>query len=86
MFLKLTGVSDCSCLSIFHRRRQYRIVPAMAGELYRDVGTNYAAVLIEPEAASVIRGLTSGMSLSVSSFIKLATHGIFSLFLDNPDT
>lgn len=38
---------------------QYRIVPAMAGDLYRDVGTNYAAVLIEPEAASVIRGLTS---------------------------
>ncbi|KAL7553755.1 hypothetical protein ACHAWF_017081 [Thalassiosira exigua] len=37
----------------------YRIDPKMAGELYRNVGTDYEKVLIEPEAASVIRGFTS---------------------------
>ena len=31
----------------------------MAGELYKNVGIDYQKVLIEPEAASVIRGLTS---------------------------
>lgn len=31
----------------------------MAGELYKNVGVDYQKVLIEPEAASVIRGLTS---------------------------
>mmetsp|Transcript_19702 Transcript_19702/g.35794 ORF Transcript_19702/g.35794 Transcript_19702/m.35794 type:complete len:170 (-) Transcript_19702:160-669(-) len=31
----------------------------MAGELYTNVGVDYAKVLIQPEAASVIRGLTS---------------------------
>ena len=31
----------------------------MAGDLFRNVGVDYAKVLIEPEAASVIRGLTS---------------------------
>lgn len=31
----------------------------MAGELYTNVGVNYAEVLIQPEAASIIRGLTS---------------------------
>jgi len=37
----------------------YRIDPKMAGELFKNVGTNYEKVLIEPEASSVIRGLTS---------------------------
>ena len=31
----------------------------MAGELYTNVGLDYQKTLIEPEAASVIRGLTS---------------------------
>ena len=31
----------------------------MAGELYKNVGVDYQKVLIQPEAASVIRGLTS---------------------------
>ena len=31
----------------------------MAGQLYTSVGLNYEKVLIQPEAASVIRGLTS---------------------------
>ena len=31
----------------------------MAGDLYKNVGVDYQKVLIEPEAASVIRGLTS---------------------------
>jgi hypothetical protein len=34
----------------------------MAGQLFQNVGVDYAKVLIEPEAASVIRGLTSGES------------------------
>jgi hypothetical protein len=38
----------------------YRINPSMAGDLFQNVGVDYAQVLIEPEAASVIRGLTSG--------------------------
>jgi hypothetical protein len=38
----------------------YRIDPNMAGDLFQNVGVDYAQVLIEPEAASVIRGLTSG--------------------------
>ncbi|KAL7509675.1 hypothetical protein ACHAXN_006646 [Cyclotella atomus] len=37
----------------------YRIDPNMAGDLFQNVGVDYAQVLIEPEAASVIRGLTS---------------------------
>jgi len=37
----------------------YRIDPLMAGELYTNVGTDYEKVVIEPVAASVIRGLTS---------------------------
>eukprot|EP01082_Thalassiosira_pseudonana_P007980 g6619.t1 g6619 contig23:888225-889310(-) len=37
----------------------YRIDPKMAGQLFQNVGVDYAKVLIEPEAASVIRGLTS---------------------------
>lgn len=37
----------------------YRIDPKMAGQLYQNVGVDYQKVLIEPEAASVIRGLTS---------------------------
>lgn len=37
----------------------YRIDKSMAGELFQNVGANFAKVLIEPEAASVIRGLTS---------------------------
>jgi len=37
----------------------YRIDPKMAGDLFKNVGVEYAKVLIEPEAASVIRGLTS---------------------------
>jgi len=37
----------------------YRIDETMAGDLFRNVGVDYAKVLIEPEAASVIRGLTS---------------------------
>lgn len=40
----------------------YRIDPAMAGQLFQNVGVDYAKVIIEPEAASVIRGLTSGES------------------------
>lgn len=38
---------------------QYAIDPKMAGEIYKTIGLNYASVLIEPEASSVIRGLTS---------------------------
>lgn len=37
----------------------YRINPKMAGDLFRNVGVDYTNVLIKPEAASVIRGLTS---------------------------
>jgi len=37
----------------------YRIDPKLAGQLYQNVGLDYQKVLIEPEAASVIRGLTS---------------------------
>eukprot|EP00545_Synedropsis_sp_CCMP1620_P006120 CAMPEP_0119022858 /NCGR_PEP_ID=MMETSP1176-20130426/28861_1 /TAXON_ID=265551 /ORGANISM="Synedropsis recta cf, Strain CCMP1620" /LENGTH=250 /DNA_ID=CAMNT_0006977805 /DNA_START=69 /DNA_END=821 /DNA_ORIENTATION=- len=37
----------------------YRIDSTKAGELYRTIGVNYSKVLIEPEAASAIRGLTS---------------------------
>lgn len=31
----------------------------MAGQLYQNVGVDYQSILIEPEASSVIRGLTS---------------------------
>jgi len=37
----------------------YRIDKTMAGDLFQNVGVDYAKVLIEPAAASVIRGLTS---------------------------
>lgn len=37
----------------------FRLNPSMAGELYAKVGVNYVTTLIEPEAASTIRGLTS---------------------------
>lgn len=37
----------------------YRIDKAMAGDLFQNVGLDFAKILIEPEAASVIRGLTS---------------------------
>lgn len=37
----------------------FRLESSMAGELYAKVGTNYITTLIEPEAASTIRGLTS---------------------------
>ena len=43
----------------FYCLRQYAIDPKMAGEIYKTIGLNYASVLIEPEASSVIRGLTS---------------------------
>jgi len=37
----------------------YRLDVSHGGTLYTNVGTNYREVLIEPEAASAIRGLTS---------------------------
>ena len=37
----------------------YRLDPTKATSLYREVGPNYAQVLLEPEAASAVRGLTS---------------------------
>lgn len=37
----------------------YRLDVPNGGNLYTNVGTNYREVLIEPEAASAIRGLTS---------------------------
>lgn len=37
----------------------YRVDPKMAGQLYKNVGLDFEKVLIQPEAASVIRGLTS---------------------------
>ena len=42
-----------------HHASLYRIDKSMAGELFQNVGVDFAKVLIEPEAASVIRGLTS---------------------------
>jgi len=37
----------------------YRVDPKMAGQLYKNVGLDFEKILIQPEAASVIRGLTS---------------------------
>jgi prohibitin 1 len=37
----------------------YRLDQAHAAELYREVGTDYVHTLLEPEAASAVRGLTS---------------------------
>jgi len=37
----------------------YRVDPKMAGDLFKNVGTDFEKVLIQPEASSVIRGLTS---------------------------
>lgn len=37
----------------------FRLDPSMAAELYRSVGSNYVDVLLQPEAASAVRGLTS---------------------------
>jgi len=37
----------------------YRIDPSKAGQLYMDVGSDFKTVLIQPEAASVVRGFTS---------------------------
>ncbi len=37
----------------------FRIDPSKAAEIYRDVGENYIHTLLEPEAASAVRGLTS---------------------------
>jgi len=37
----------------------YRINATMAGHLYQTVGMDYCGVLLEPEAASAVRGLTS---------------------------
>ena len=39
--------------------RLYRVNVSEAANLYRNVGENYAQILIEPESASAIRGLTS---------------------------
>jgi regulator of protease activity HflC (stomatin/prohibitin superfamily) len=37
----------------------YRIDPAQASTIFQTVGTNYAPTLVEPEASSTVRGLTS---------------------------
>lgn len=37
----------------------FRLDPSRAADLYREVGPNYQDVLLEPEAASAVRGLTS---------------------------
>lgn len=37
----------------------YKIDPTKAADLYRDVGENYSNVVLSPEAASAVRGLTS---------------------------
>lgn len=37
----------------------YRIDTSKVGDLYKTVGVNYSQVLIQPEASSAIRGLTS---------------------------
>lgn len=37
----------------------FRLNASQAGQLYANVGTNYISTLIEPEAASALRGLTS---------------------------
>ena len=37
----------------------YRLDPNKAADLYQQVGPNYEAVLLKPEAASAVRGLTS---------------------------
>jgi len=37
----------------------YRLDIAQAAQIYREVGVGYAKILIEPEAASIVRGLTS---------------------------
>lgn len=39
--------------------RLFRLDPERAGELYAQVGKDYVKVVIEPEAASATRGLTS---------------------------
>jgi len=37
----------------------FRLNTTLVSQLYRQIGSNYAQVLIEPEAASAVRGLTS---------------------------
>jgi len=37
----------------------YRLESSHAAELYREVGSNYVDVVLKPEAASAVRGLTS---------------------------
>mmetsp|Transcript_13752 Transcript_13752/g.17947 ORF Transcript_13752/g.17947 Transcript_13752/m.17947 type:complete len:331 (+) Transcript_13752:166-1158(+) len=37
----------------------FRLDPSKATVLYREIGMNYATVILEPEAASAVRGLTS---------------------------
>jgi prohibitin 1 len=37
----------------------FRLDASQAGTLYREVGSNYVQVLLRPEAASAVRGLTS---------------------------
>lgn len=37
----------------------YRLDIAQAAQIYREVGVDYSNILIEPETASIVRGLTS---------------------------
>ena len=37
----------------------YHLEPSQAAKLYKNVGPNYSEILLEPEAASTVRGLTS---------------------------
>jgi len=49
-----------SALHILYRKhRLYHLDAGEGGNIFRGIGVNYQEVLIEPEAASAIRGLTS---------------------------
>ena len=55
----LDGISS-ACYSLrLVIRSLYRLDISQAVKIYREVGVDYSKIIIEPEAASIVRGLTS---------------------------
>ena len=53
-------INFLSALHVLYRKhRLYRLDAGEGGNIFRGIGVNYQEILIEPEAASAIRGLTS---------------------------
>ena len=56
----------------------YHLDPEKASDIYRSVGKDYAAVLLEPQFRSVTRGVTAGLrgqgALHVRARAPLAAH------------